>query len=239
MISAVPASSQSAARLEPVFHGRARWAAAAVLVAGGLLQVVEFALENAPDDNLARVQAWSEHLTRQGLSSGAGLLAVPFLLGGIAVLVALTRGRSPRLAWTAGGLLTFAMVGLAAVHGYELAAYGLARTGDLAGASRVLDGSDLGVPGPVMLVMFLGCAVAGTLVLAAAVWRSPLVPRVVALFIVGFAVVDFAVGWGLISHLVNLLGLTIVAVAVVLGYVRGWASATRESDESVDRARAA
>ena len=224
---------------DPVFRGRARWAAAAVLVAGGLLQVVEFALENAPEDNGARVQAWSEHLARQGLSSSAGLLAVPFLLGGIAVLVALTRGRSPRLAWTAGGLLTFAMAGLAAVHGYELAAYGLARSGDLAGAARVLDGSDLGAPGPVMLVMFLGCAVAGTLVLAVAVWRSPLVPRVVAAFILGFAVLDFAVGWGLISHLVNLVGLTIVAVAVVSGYVRGRASASRESDSGVDHARAA
>ena len=45
--------------------------------------------------------------------------------------------------------------------------------------------------------MFLGGAVLGTLTLAAAVWRSPLVPRVVAAFILAFAALDFAAGWGL------------------------------------------
>ncbi len=210
-----------------MFNGGLRWAAAVVLVAGGLLQAVEFALENAPDDNAARVALWSEHLTRQGVSAAAGLLAVPFLLGGVAVLVALTRGASPRLAWAAGTLMTFALVGLAAVHGYELAAYGLARSGDLAGATAVLNGDDLGLPGPVLFLMFLGGAVLGTLTLAAAVWRSPLVPRVVAAFILAFAVLDFAAGWGFVSHLVNLAGLTIVAVAVVTGIRAGSRPASR------------
>jgi hypothetical protein len=32
----------------------------------------------APDSNALRVQAWSDHLSRQGISVGAGPLAVPF-----------------------------------------------------------------------------------------------------------------------------------------------------------------
>jgi hypothetical protein len=206
--------------VSPVFTGRLRWLAAAVLVAGPLLQFVAFLLENPLNDNAARVAYWAAHSTRVGLSMASGLLAVPFLIGGIVVLVALTRGRSPRLAFAAGALLTFAMVGLAAISGAELIAYGLMRSGDLAAATIALNGNDLGLPGPVLLVMFLGGAALGTATLAVAVWRSPLVPRVVAAFILAFAVLDFALGWGRVSHLVNLVGFAIVAVAVVVGYSR-------------------
>jgi hypothetical protein len=203
-----------------VFTGRARWAAAIVLVAGTLLQVVEFLLENPPDDNAARVALWAAHPTQVGLSMASGLLAVPFLLGGSAVLVALTRAYSPRLAWAGGVLMTFAMVGLAAVHGYELAAYTLTRSGDVAAATAILNGDNPGLPEVVLFAMFLGGALLGTLAMAAAVWRSPLVPRIAAVFILAFAVLDFAVGQAVVSHLVNLAGFTIVAVAVVGGYSR-------------------
>ncbi len=71
-----------------------------------------------------------------------------------------------------------------------------------------------------MLVMFLGGGVLGTLTLAAAVWRSPLVPRIAVLFILGFAVLDLAAGQGVVSHLVNLVGFAIIAAAVVAGYCR-------------------
>jgi len=203
-----------------VFTGRSRWTAAIVLVMGALLQTVEFLLENAPDDNAARVAFWAEHPTQIELSMASGLLAIPFLLGGIAVLVALTRVYSPRLAWAAGSLMTFAMVGLAAVHGFELAAYGLTRSGDLAAATSILNGDNVGLPGGVLFVMFLGGAALGTLALAAAVWRSPLVPRIAALFILAFAVLDFVMGQGVVAHLVNLAGFAIVGGALVVGYSR-------------------
>jgi hypothetical protein len=145
--------------------------------------------------------------------------------------VALTRGRTPRLAWTAGALLTSAMVGLAAVSGAELIAYSLMRSGDLPAATTALNANDLGLPGPVLLVMFLGGAALGTVTLAVAVWRSPLVPRIAAAFILAFAVLDFALGWGRMSHLVNLVGFTIIAAAVVVGYSRP----TAEGAEPVAR----
>ena len=43
--------------------------------------------------------------------------------------------------------MTFGMVGLGAAHGYELAAYGLTRSGDLAAATSALNGDSLGLPG--------------------------------------------------------------------------------------------
>jgi hypothetical protein len=57
--------------------------------------------------------------------------------------------------------------------------------------------------------------VLGTLALAAAAWRSPLVPRVVVVFMLAFGVLDFALGQGVVSHLVNLAGFAILAIAVV------------------------
>jgi hypothetical protein len=71
-----------------------------------------------------------------------------------------------------------------------------------------------------MLIMFLGGAVLGTLTLAAAMWRSPLVPRISVAFLLAFAVLDFALSQVVVSHLVNLAGFAIVAVAVVAGYSR-------------------
>jgi hypothetical protein len=150
----------------------------------------------------------------------SGLLAVPFLLGGVAVIVALTRTHSRRLAWLGGAFMAFGMVGLAAAHGYELAAFGLTQTGNLTGAETILNAESLGLPGAVLLLMFLGGAFLGTLTIAVAIWRSPYVPRIVVLFLLAFAVLDFAAGQGVISHLVNLVGFTILAVAILTGYSR-------------------
>src|SRR5690242_16618267 len=71
--------------LRPFTDRRTRWVVATVVVLGPLLQLVEFALENPPDDNAARVATWVDEPGRIGISMGAGLLAIPFLLGGIGV----------------------------------------------------------------------------------------------------------------------------------------------------------
>jgi hypothetical protein len=204
----------------PFAGARARWVAAAIVVLGPLLQMVEFSLEDPPSSNSARVSAWVEHPDRIGASMAAGLLAVPFLIGGVAVLVALTRVHTRGLAWAAAGLLTCGMVGLAGIHGFEMAAFSVAKGDHERLAVSILDGTDVGLPGAVLLVLFLGGAVLGTLALLWPLWRSPWLPRVVVLFILGFAVLDFALSSPLVSHLVNLVGLTIVAYAVVTRYSR-------------------
>jgi hypothetical protein len=71
-----------------------------------------------------------------------------------------------------------------------------------------------------MLIMFLGGAALGVLTLAAAMWRSPLVPRIAVVFVLLFAVLDFAFGRPIEAHLANLAGFAVVAVAVVINYSR-------------------
>jgi hypothetical protein len=220
MPASVVEPARHAAAARQIFTGRSRWAAAVVLVTGALLQVIEFLLVTSTDDNAERIAFWAEHPARVGLSMASGVLAVPFLLGAVVVLVVLTRPFSPRLALAAGAFMTFAMAGLAAAHGYELSAYSLALAGNRDAAIAALSGDNLGLPGIVMLVMFLGGAALGTLSLAAAVWRSPLIPRIVAVFILAFAVLDFALGQPVVSHLVNLAGFAIAAAAIVAGYSR-------------------
>jgi hypothetical protein len=203
-----------------IFTGATRWVVAILVIIGPLLQAIEFLLESGEEETTARVAFWSEFPSRTGLSMASGLLAVPFLLGGIAVIVALTRTHSRRLAWLGGAFMTFGMVGLGAAHGYELAAFGLAQAGNLAGAASVLNAESIGLPGIVLLLMFLGGAILGTFTMAVAIWRSPYVPRVVVLFMLAFAILDFAGGQGVISHLVNLVGFVILAVAILTGYSR-------------------
>jgi hypothetical protein len=204
----------------PMFTGPARWVVAVVVILGPLLQAIEFLLKRGTDETVARLESWLQFPGQTGLSMAGGLLAVPFLLGGIAVIVALTRTHSRRLAWLGGTFMTFGMVGLAGAHGYEFAAFGLAQAGNLAAAESILNAESVGLPGAVLLLMFLGGAVLGTLTLAVAEWRSPYVPRIVVLFTLAFAVLDFAVGQGVISHLVNLVGFMILAAAILTGYSR-------------------
>jgi hypothetical protein len=221
MSTAVAAQAGPIAGRTAIFHGRSRLLVAAVVVAGPLLQVVEFLAARPPDASAARVAYWTAHPTATGVSMAVGVLAIPFLLGGIAAFVALTRVASPLLAWVAGALMISAMTGLAVVHGYELAAYALAREGRASAAAAVLSANDLGVTGPVVFLMFLGAAAAGTALLAIAVWRSPLVPRIVAPLILAFALIDFVLGRPIVSHVVNLAGFAIVGAAIAAGYVRG------------------
>jgi hypothetical protein len=185
-----------------------------------LLQAIEFLLKRGTDETVARLESWSQFPVQSGLSMASGLLAVPFLLGGIAVIVALTRTHSLRLAWLGGTFMTFGMVGLAGAHGYEIAAFGLAQAGNLAGAESILNAESVGLPGAVLLLMFLGGAVLGTMTMAVAIWRSPYVPRSVVVFMLAFAILDFAVGQGVGSHVVNLVGFIILAVAIFTGYSR-------------------
>lgn len=223
------------------FTGRARWVAAVLLMTGTLLQVVEFVLENPIDSNEERVAYWADHTARVGVSMAAGIAAVPFLIGGFGVLVALCRPFTPLLAWTAAALLTMAMVGLAALHGLEATAYGLLRAGESDAAVTALEGEDIGAPGGVVLIMFLGGALFGTLSIVVAMWRSPLIPRLSPVFVLGFAVFDFALGFGVVGHALNVIAFGLVAAAVLIGYSRGatpvtvWLPAPRHDRDDAEK----
>jgi hypothetical protein len=219
-MSSIVFEPRSAVEVRHPFTGTSRWIAAALVTVGALLQVVEFLLETPLDDNAARVAYWADHTSQIAASQAAGLLAIPFLIGGFGVMVALSRDSSRRLAWTAAAFLTCAMVGLAAIHGLEMSAAGLVRGGNPAAAVSVLNGDNIGAPGIVLFILFLGGAALGTLTIAGALWRSPLAPRIVPVLILAFAVLDFAVGQPVVSHVVALVNGFILAWAVVTGYSR-------------------
>jgi hypothetical protein len=205
----------------PVFQTtRARWAAAVLVTVGAALQVVEFVLEPGTDDTASRLAWWAEHPDRLAWSQAAGLLAIPFLIGGVAVMVALTRRHSRRLAAAAAVALTSAMAGLAAVHGVEQAARMVAQAGHEDAALAILEGTEFGLAGAVVLVMFLVGALVGTVCIYIAMWRSPYVPRLAVVFGAGFVVMDILLGWGIVGHLAALASGLVLAWAVVTGHVR-------------------
>ena len=213
-------STNENARTHP-FQGRGRWFAAAVVVAGGALQTAEFLLEPAADSNTERVHWWLAHPLAMQLSQAVGLLAVPCLVAALVVYRRLCQDSSRRLSAVAVGMLLSAMVGLAAVHGVELAARWVAVQGHPQAAVGILGVQDPGLPGIALVVMFLPMAAIGSLLLAVAMWRSPYVPRLAAAFVLAFLVLDFAGGLGLVSHASALAGDLVLAWAIVAGHVRG------------------
>ena len=206
--------------VEPVFTGRSRWAAAALVTVGAALQVAEFVLESTAADPAARLAWWQEHPDRIQASQVVGLLAIPFLLGGFAAIVAMTRRTSRRLSTVAAVALTSAMTGLAAIHGFEQAARMASDAGNDDAALVILEGSNAGAPGIALLVMFLGGALIGTISLYVAMWRSPLVPRLAVVFGAAFLVLDLVLGFGVLGHVAALASGVVVAWAIVTGYGR-------------------
>jgi hypothetical protein len=216
----IASEETSAKALTPPITGPARWTAAALLTVGGLLQVAEFALEPATGSSADRVAWWAAHPSQIGLSQAVGILAIPFLIGGFLTMARLTRQHSRRLTAVAVTLLTGGMVGLAIVHGVEMVANWLVQSGNTQAALGVLDITQPGVPGVVSFVLFLVGAMGGSLVMLVAQVRSRYVPRLAPVFLLAFMVLDFAVGSGLVGHVVGLASGVVLAWSVVTGYVR-------------------
>lgn len=204
----------------PVFRGPARWVVAALLVGGAAFQLLATLLEPEQPDAAARVAYWSAHQTRIGIGMALGLLSVPLVIGGIAALVALTKDRSRRLAWSGGATIITSLVGLAAVLGLELMAYWITLGGDPDAAAAGLDNDEIGLPGVLLMVLFLGGALVGMVLMATAMWRSPNLPRLAAVLIAGFVVTDIVVDQAVVGHVLNLAWSGVVAWSVLTGYVR-------------------
>jgi membrane associated rhomboid family serine protease len=204
----------------PIPARAARGRAAALLTVGALLQVVEFVLEPSAGSTDQRIAWWADHPTRIGLSQAAGIVAIPFLIGGFWTMARLTRQHSRRLTAVAVTMLTGGMVGLADIHGVEMTANWLVQAGHTDAATAVLEVQQPGVQGIAVFVLFLVGAMIGCLLLLIALARSPYVPRLAPLFLAAFMVLDFAVGMGVAGHLAGLASGAVLAWAVVTGYVR-------------------
>ena len=84
----------------------------------------------------------------------------------------------------------------------------------------ILDASDLGIPGIVLFVMFLGGALVGTLTVYVAMWRSPYVPRLAVVLGGAFVALDLFLGLPVPGHLAALASGLVLAWAIVTGYSR-------------------
>ena len=151
--------------LTPPIIGAARWSAAALLTVGALLQVVEFALGPPAASSADRVAWAAEHGSQMGLSQAAGILAVPFLIGGFLSMARLTRQHSRRVTAAAVALLIGGMVGLAVIQTVEMVANWLVQSGNTQAALGVLELTQPGVPGLLSIVMFIIGAMGGCLVM--------------------------------------------------------------------------
>ncbi|GIH26890.1 hypothetical protein Aph01nite_52000 [Acrocarpospora phusangensis] len=211
----------SAVIVETVSPPVSRWALSVLPLTGTVLQLAESLLEPASAGPAERVAEWVAHPDRVGISMAAGMLAIPFLIGGFVALARLAAERSRALAWTAFALLAAAMSGLGMVHGFESVAYALALDGDAATAVQVLQLEDLGLVGVVGMLMFLGGALLGVVTLAVAVWRSPYVPWVVPVLLLAFVLADMVAGWTVLGHAIGVAWALALAVAVLRGYGRG------------------
>jgi hypothetical protein len=206
-----PASSP-AASFTPV----GRIAAATTLVLGAGFQLVAFAVEPANEETADRLRWVAAHPDRADVAKLADVLAMPFLLGAALVYVLLSRERSPRLAYGAGTLLGFGLVGLTMVQGWEALQFGLAQDGrfDLALLADAID--DAVSPAAVAMILFLLVgAVFGLLGIALALWRSGAVPRGAALLIATFVVVDVFLQQGLVAHVIEAVAAGWIAWSVL------------------------
>src|SRR3954454_23271658 len=110
-----------AARLSPF----ARAAAVTTLLLGSGFQAASFLLFSVTDSRAGFARIAADPGPAQ-LAKLFDVLAMPFLVGGVAVYVLLGRRRSPRLAWIGGWLMGLGLIGLTALQGWELLAYSLA-----------------------------------------------------------------------------------------------------------------
>jgi hypothetical protein len=206
-----PAASP-ALRFSPV----GRFAAVATLVLGAGFQLAAFAIERANEETIDRLRWIAEHPDRANLAKLCDVLAMPFLIGTAFVYVLLSRQRSPRLAYAAGTLLGFGLVGLSVVQGYETLEFGLAQDGrfDLTTLADAID--DVWIaPAIAMIVLLLVGGFFGLLTMALALWRSGAVPRGAALLIPAFVLVDFILQQGLAAHAIQFVAACWIAWALL------------------------
>jgi hypothetical protein len=198
------------------FGSAGRLAAALTLVLGAGFQLASFILEPANDETIDRLRWVAEHPERANLAKLCDVLAMPFLIGAALVYVLLSRERSPRLAYAAGTLLGFGLVGLSIVQGAETLEFGLAQDGriDLTTLADVIDDVSI-APAIAMILMLLIGGFFGLLAMALALWRSRAVPRGAVLLIPAFVLVDFILQQGLVAHVIEFVAACWIAWAVL------------------------
>ena len=191
----------------------ARVAAAATLLASGVLWFVADLIGLGNDDELAYDVA---HPALAGIGITADILAVPFLFGSALVWLLLSRVASRRLAAVGAGLLVLGLTGQAMIEGVEMLGYSIARSGriDLATYNDVINNHLSGLPATVFMAIFFLGSFLGIVIAMIALWRSRAVPRTAAALLVAFQVVQ-AIGVPFPATVLVLAAMAWMGVAIL------------------------
>lgn len=173
----------------PLVAPRWRPAVAILLVVGSLLWIAE------------------ELLTYEELSLTAGIVSVPFQAAYVVIMVALTRPWT-RWAVPSGIVFGLSLIGLAMVHGLEYAEFAQVQAGaDKQAIGQVIE-STTSMPAIIVLTMFFGGALIGSLMWVVTLWRSSWVPRGAVVLMVAELVLDLLLD-------LNLAGLAAGAASAI------------------------
>ncbi|PPK92189.1 hypothetical protein CLV92_11651 [Kineococcus xinjiangensis] len=194
----------------------ARTAAAGVLVAAPLLELVSGLLVSRSGDRAAWLVAVAADPGRPHLAAALALVALPLALGAVLVKVLLALRGSPRWAWTGAVLAAIGLIGHAVVVGMEMVEKAMV-IGGLDPAAVVVAGEQLSPPVLVAAVMFIPCSVLGIVALVVALWRSRSVPRGALLLILAMLVLDLGLGWAAAGSALLVVANAWIAVTVLRG----------------------
>jgi hypothetical protein len=201
---------------------------AVLLVTAAMLELAESLISplqgGSTSSDLALVAA---HQGRFTVSVLCGMAAVLMYGPGFLGLADSCASRTPRLARFAGWTAVVSMTAFFGIRGVQAVELATVRKGlDHHTAGRVIDAAGSNALGILMLVLFLGGAVVGTVSLAVATWRAGL-PRVAAVLLGAFQLVDFA----LPGHLGTVLSHTLLLVALGWFATHLWAGTSGEAED--------
>lgn len=197
-------------------------AIAACLVLGPLAILVEHLLLDplSADENAAQLALVAAHQPQYVAGNLAGLVGAVLLVPAVLGVVALVRGKGAGLANSAGALLVIACVATGGVMTAGLLMARMADPGaDRAQMAALLDRFTASAPGIVVVAAFVGGIAFGLWLLAAALWRSRLVPAWVPIVLALVPLLDLVLS-GEVVGAVAWIALLVAFGSIALTLVR-------------------
>ena len=195
-----------------------RHATAVLVVAAPAFELTETLLSPLQDgSSSSELGLIAAHQGQFTVSVLCGMVSVLLYAAGFLGLANVCFARVPRLSRFAGWAAVVSMTGFFGVRGIQAVQLAMVDQGlDRQTGGQILDGAFANPLGALVLVLFLGGALVGTVALAVATWRAGL-PRVPAVMLGGFQLVDLAApghAGAILAHAVLLAALTWFAVAL-------------------------
>lgn len=209
-----------------------RWAVAVCLVAAPLLEVIESAISPlAATNTRSDLAAIASHRSAFVVSLAFGIPSTLLMVVALLGLARLAWLRHERLGLLTAVLLVASMGGFLSIRLAQVFELQLSDSRlPLEQAAALFDSATAQPLAMIMIVLFLGGSMVGLPLLAVLLWRSSRVPRLAAVLVGAFPILDWGLQghWGtLAAHALLLLGLSSIA-ATLLMHPERWSGATAE-----------